>query len=31
MPSMRIVSLIPSATEILFLLGLDSEICGVSD
>jgi iron complex transport system substrate-binding protein len=30
MSTMRIVSLIPSATEILFLLGLDSEICGVS-
>ena len=27
---MRIVSLIPSATEILFALGLDAEICGVS-
>lgn len=27
---MRIVSLIPSATEILFALGLDSEIVGVS-
>jgi len=27
---MRIVSLIPSATEILFLLGLDAEIVGVS-
>jgi iron complex transport system substrate-binding protein len=26
----RIVSLIPSATEILFALGLDAEICGVS-
>src|SRR5260370_25328292 len=28
---MRIVSLLPSATEILFALGLDREIVGVSD
>jgi len=27
---MRIVSLLPSATEILFALGLDREIVGVS-
>ena len=27
---MRIVSLLPSATEILFALGLDKEIVGVS-
>jgi len=27
---LRLVSLIPSATEILFALGLDAEICGVS-
>jgi len=27
---MRIVSLLPSATEILFALGLDEEIVGVS-
>jgi iron complex transport system substrate-binding protein len=30
MPNMRIVSLIPSATEILFALGLGEEIAGVS-
>jgi iron complex transport system substrate-binding protein len=30
MANMRIVSLIPSATEILFALGLGEEICGVS-
>src|SRR6266478_7295870 len=29
-PGMRIVSLLPSATEILFALGLDGEIVGVS-
>ena len=27
---MRIVSLLPSATEILFALGLDAEVVGVS-
>src|SRR6202795_1392381 len=27
---MRIVSLLPSATEILFVLGLDAEVVGVS-
>src|SRR4029434_8302647 len=30
MPPMRIVSLLPSATEILFALGLDEQIVGVS-
>src|SRR6266852_8889276 len=30
MAAMRIVSLLPSATEILFALGLDAEIVGVS-
>jgi iron complex transport system substrate-binding protein len=30
MPPMRIVSLLPSATEILFSLGLDEQIVGVS-
>ncbi len=30
MPQQRIVSLLPSATEILFALGLDAEIVGVS-
>jgi len=30
MPEMRIVSLLPSATEILFALGLDDQVVGVS-
>src|SRR6266576_5095080 len=30
MPPLRVVSLLPSATEILFALGLDAEIVGVS-
>jgi len=30
MPLLRVVSLLPSATEILFALGLDAEIVGVS-
>src|SRR5712692_1418169 len=30
MPPLRIVSLLPSATEILFALGLDDQVVGVS-
>lgn len=30
MPEMRIVSLLPSATEILFALGLGDQVVGVS-